>query len=200
MNEATPETVEPALGPIVVPLLKGVLERDAHPAIWRDLLRLHAAVIDYVAVIGLELFVDEAEGYAFLRQRRTDPESPAEGVPRLVTSRPLGFHVSLLCVLLRKKLVESDAGGGDVRVILNRAQIVDLMRVYMPATANEARMEDQVDRHVAKVVELGFLRELKGQPDTYEVRRILKAFVDADWLADLEEKLRIYREHLATDA
>lgn len=190
---------EPSLSPVVVQLLKGVLERDAHPKLWMALLELQARVMDYVAVIGLELFVDEAEGYAFLRQRRSDPEE-GEAVPRLITSRPLGFHVSLLCVLLRKKLVEADAGGGEVRVILSRAQIVDLMRVYMPQTANEARMEDQVERHIAKVVELGFLRELKGQADTYEVRRILKAFVDADWLADLEEKLRVYREHIAAEA
>ena len=197
--DPTHTTESNALSPVVVQLLKGVLERDAHPKLWGELLRLHAQVIDYVAVIGLEVFVDEAEGYAFLRQRRADPES-GETVPRLVTSRPLGFHVSLLCVLLRKKLVESDAGGGDVRVILSRAQIVDLMRVYMLQAANEARMEDQVERHVSKVVELGFLRELKNQPGTYEVRRILKAFVDADWLADLEEKLRIYREHGTAEA
>jgi hypothetical protein len=108
--------------------------------------------------------------------------------------------VSLLCVLLRKKLVESDAGGAEVRVILNRVQLLDLLRVYLPQTANEARMQDQVDRHISKVVELGFLRELHNQPNTYEVRRILKAFVDADWLVDLEEKLRTYREHGAIDA
>jgi hypothetical protein len=190
---------EADLSTIVIHLLKAPLERDAHPVLWQALLRLHARVHDYVAVIGLEPCVDEAEGYAFLRQRPADPES-GDTLPRLVNRRPLGFMVSLLCVLLRKKLVESDAGGAEVRVILNRVQLLDLLRVYLPQTANEARMQDQVDRHISKVVELGFLRELHNQPNTYEVRRILKAFVDADWLVDLEEKLRTYREHGAIDA
>ena len=190
---------EPALGPVVVHLLKGPLERDQAPRLFQDLLRLHAQAIDYVGVIGLELLVDEAEGYAFLRQRRAE-EDEAEPPPRLVASRPLGFQVSVLCVLLRKKLVEADAGGGDTRVILSRAQMVELMRVYMPSLANEAKLEDQIERHIAKVEELGFLRPLKGQGGVYEVRRILKAFVDADWLGELEAKLLAYRAHAQAEA
>jgi len=42
------------------------------------------------------------------------------------------------------------------------------------------------------VIELGFLRRLPGEEDTYEVRRILKAFVDAQWLADFDQKLAEY--------
>jgi hypothetical protein len=182
------------LGPLVVHLLRGVIEREIHPRLFEDLLRLQAAVADYVGVIGLELHVDEAEGHAFLRQRR--PEDGEEAPSRLVVSRPLGFHVSLLCVLLRKKLVEADAGGGEPRVILRLDQIVELMRVFMPARANEAKVEDQIEQQVKKVVDLGFLRPLRGQEGAWEVRRIIKAFVDAEWLASLDEKLVAYRAHL----
>ena len=31
----------------------------------------------------------------------------------------------------------------------------------------------------------------------YEVRRIIKAFVDAQWLKDFDERLAEYRRHLA---
>lgn len=189
---------EPALSPVVVQLLKGMLDRDQVPKLWQDLLRLRVQVGDYVAVIGLELFVDEGEGFAFLKQRRYEEDE--EAVPRLIASRPLSYHVSVLCVLLRKKLVEADAGGLDTRVILTRDQLVELLRVYLPYQANDAKIVDQVDRHIGKVVELGFLRELKGQDGTYEVRRILKALVDADWLADLEEKLRTYQAHAASES
>lgn len=189
---------EPALSPVVVQLLKGMLDRDQAPKLWQDLLRLRVQVGDYVAVIGLELFVDEGEGFAFLKQRRYEEDE--EAVPRLIASRPLSYHVSVLCVLLRKKLVEADAGGLDTRVILTRDQLVELLRVYLPYQANDAKIVDQVDRHIGKVVELGFLRELKGQDGTYEVRRILKALVDADWLADLEEKLRTYQAHAASES
>jgi hypothetical protein len=59
--------------------------------------------------------------------------------------------------------------------------------------ANEAKLEDQMDRHIERVAELGFLRRIKeGEAAVFEVRRILRAFVNADWLADLEAT---YREH-----
>lgn len=195
----TDERAQPQISAVLVQLLKGVLYRDQFPKLWQDLLKLEGVVADYVAVIGLDLSLDEPEGYAFLKQRRADaPEDGEEGaqeVPRLVNYRQLSYPVSLLCVLLRKKLVEADAGGAEARVILTRAQIVELMRVFLPHQPNEARIVEQIDAHLSKVKEFGFLRELKGQEGAYEVRRILKAFVDADWLAALDEKLRVYREY-----
>ena len=42
---------------------------------------------------------------------------------------------------------------------------------------------DRIDAHINKLVELGFLRRLKssGQVKSFELRRILKTFVDAQW-------------------
>ena len=197
----------PDLSSLVIPLLKGVLYRDETGArnagLWNGLLELQARVRDYVAVLGLELVLDEAEGYAFLRARdREDDENTAQ-VPRLVARRPLSFPVSLLLALLRKKLAEFDAGGGQdeegIRLVLSRDDIVELMRVFLPEASNEARLMDRVDTDINKVVELGFLRRMKpvaGQPATFEVRRILKAFVDAQWLADFDARLAAYRARL----
>ena len=42
---------------------------------------------------------------------------------------------------------------------------------------------------------MGFLRRLPGGNDTFEVKRLLKAFVDAQWLADFNERLAVYRKH-----
>jgi len=44
---------------------------------------------------------------------------------------------------------------------------------------------DQVDTWINKVVELGFARRLHNDTNKIEVRRIIKAFVDAQWLHDL---------------
>ena len=193
----------PALSGVVVPLLKGVIYQENDAGQWQSLLRLQPAVRDYVAVLGLELAVDEAEGYAFLRSRVQDDEDAAP-LPRLVPRRPLSFPVSLLLALLRKKLAESDASGGDTRLVLSRDDIVELLRVFLPDSSNEARVVDQVDAHINKIVELGFLRRLKtgagstaSSDASYEVRRILKAFVDAQWLSGFSERLADYRAQLA---
>ncbi|MBI3117651.1 MAG: DUF4194 domain-containing protein, partial [Candidatus Hydrogenedentes bacterium] len=167
------------LSSLVVALLKGVVYQETHPALWGMLLDVQAQVRDYIAVLGLELVLDEAEGYAYLRARPESEEDEAEKRPRLVARRPLSFPVSLLIALLRKKLAEFDAGGGGTRLMLSRDEIGDIIRVFLPQGSNETRLMDQVDAHINKVVDMGFLRPLRGQQKQFEVRRILKAYVDA---------------------
>lgn len=185
------------LSVIVVSLLRGVLEQEQKAEAWHALLNLQAAVRDYVAVLGLELVLDEAEGYAFLRSRPEDEEKTETTIPRLVRRQPLSFPVSLLLALLRKKLAEFDATGGETRLILSRDEIAELLRVFLPAGSNEAKLIDQVDSHLNKVAKLGFIRPLRGQKQMFEVRRILKAFVDAQWLTEFDERLLVYRQELA---
>ena len=204
----TPEALQTApeyeLTTVVVPLLKGVLYRDEDATAWSALLALQARVRDYVAVLGLDLALDEAEGYAFLRSRASassDDDGPK--LPRLIARRPLGFQVSLLLALLRKKLAEFDASGSETRLILPLDAVVELIRVFLPAGSNESRLIDQVETHLNKIIELGFVRRLKPQggftksEPMFEVRRILKAFVDAQWLAEFDLRLAAYQAQLS---
>jgi hypothetical protein len=184
------------LSAVLIPLLKGVSYRADDAAQWNALLQLQGRVRDHVAVLGLELMVDEAEGYAFLRSRAVAEGDLAAALPRLVARRPLSFPVSLLLALLRKKLAEFDAAGGDTRLILSREQVAELLRVFMPEGSNEARLIDQVDTHLNRVVDLGFVRKLRGQDGMFEVQRILKAYVDAQWLGEFDLRLAAYRAQL----
>jgi hypothetical protein len=183
---------EPDLSLAVTQLMKGVVYRDTHPA-WQHLLELQPQARDHVAVLGLQVVIDEAEGYAFLRQRPEDDIGDDERkLPRLIPRRALSFHLSLLLALLRKKLAEFDASSGDTKLMLTREQITEMIRVFLPATSNEARLTDQIDTLIGKAGELGFLRQSKTGEDVYEVRRILKAFVDGQWLADFDQHLAEY--------
>ena len=76
--------------------------------------------------------------------------------------------------------------------MLTRDQIAEMVRVFLPASSNEARLTDEIDAHINKAVELGFLRQAKSTEPVYEVRRILKAFVDGQWLADFDARLTEY--------
>lgn len=191
------------LSAVVILLLKGVIYQEGDASLWNALINLQARVRDYVAVLGLELVLDEAEGYAFLRSRPEADDDAAPKLPRLVVRRPLSFLVSLLLALLRKKLAEFDASGGDTRLVLSRDEIVELIRVFLPESSNEAKLIDQIETQLNKIVELGFLRRLKasaanqgGQAAVFEVRRILKAFVDAQWLANFDARLAAYQAQL----
>jgi hypothetical protein len=188
----------PDLSLVVISLLKGVVYRDDAAPLWSALLDLQPRVRDHVAVLGLELMVDEAEGYAFLRSRPESPDSETTSrQPRLVVRRPLSFPVSLLLALLRKKLAEFDAAGSGTRLILSRDDVVEMVRVFLPAGSNDARLVDQVDTHLNRIVDLGFVRRLRGQEQMIEVQRILKAFVDAQWLGEFDARLAAYRTQLA---
>lgn len=195
---AVPVIVSTDLSTLAITLLKGVIYREGDERMWGALLDLQARVRDYVSVLGLELVLDEAEGYAFLRSRPEQAEDDAAPkVPRLIARRPISFPVSLLLALLRKKLAEFDAGGGDTRLVLSREEIIELVRVFLPDSSNEAKLIDQIETHLNKIVELGFLRRLKvsSGPSPFEVRRILKAFVDAQWLSEFDTRLAAYRAH-----
>jgi hypothetical protein len=194
----------PDLSVLLITLLKGVIYRINDEGLWSDLLKLQTQVRDFFAILNLDLVVDDSEGYAFIKGRAeaADDGSTAR-LPRLVARRPLSFSVSLLIALLRKKLAEFDAAGGETRLVLTRDEIVDLVRVFLPAGPNEAKLIDQIETTLNKVVDLGFLHPLKSTDTSlagqrsYEVRRILKAFVDAQWLAEFDAKLSSYQTALS---
>jgi hypothetical protein len=175
--------------------MKGPVYRDTHEQAWEHLLHFRREVADYVSVLGLGLVVDESEGYAYLRSRPAADEEP--DLPRLVARRPLSFHTSVLLALLRKRMVEFDASSSESRLVVTREQLVDMVRLYLPDSPNEARIVETIDGHIRRVVEMGFLRPLRNQEQAFEVRRILKAFVDGQWLSDFDRRLDEYLVILA---
>lgn len=188
-----PETHTPEELPgVVTKLFKGVVYAESDEKIWQSLLGLSSHVRDYVAVLGLDLILDESEGYAFLKSR----EDPDGTLPRLIPRRPLTFNVSLLLALLRGRMLEFDTNSSELRLIMTEQDIADMVAVFLPESSNEARILDQLGTNIKKVVELGFLRKLRGQAGTYEVARILKAYVDAQWLEEFDARLADYRASL----
>jgi hypothetical protein len=196
MNPASRETetsTPEELPAVVTRLFKGVVYAENDEKIWQSLLGLTSHVRDYVSVLGLDLILDESEGYGFLRSR----EDPDGTLPRLIARRTLTFNVSLLLALLRGRMLEFDTNSSELRLIMTEQDIADMVSVFLPESSNEARILDRLGADIKKVVELGFLRKLKGQADTYEVARILKAYVDAQWLEEFDARLADYRATLA---
>lgn len=174
----------------VIRLMQGVVYRETDEPTWLTLERAGAGVRDHFATIGVDVVVDTDEGYAYLRSR---PEVEGEeALPRLVRRRSLTYPVSLLLVLLRKRMVEFETMGGEGRLVLSTEQIVEMLRLFQAESTNDARLVDSAEATIKKAAELGFLRQLRGERDQWEVRRILKAYVDAETLSDFAGKLRQY--------
>jgi hypothetical protein len=90
-------------------------------------------------------------------------------------------------------MAEFDASGEATRLILSRDEIIELVRVFLPDSSNEAKLIDQ-KRNAS---EQDRRTRLSASPEAqccgqrrkraiFEVRRILKAFVDAQWLAEFD--------------
>lgn len=175
---------------VLIQLFKGPVYRDAHERLWEPLLKLRAPISDHVGVLGLRLEIDETDGYAFLRSLPDTDD--AEGFPRLISRHTLSYHVSLLLALLRKRLAEFDAHSSESRLVLSRDQIIEMISIYLPDASDEVKTGRAIDRYIKQIEDLGFLRRLRGEDDQYEVKRIIRAFIDGQWLADLDRRLDDY--------
>ncbi|NNN21528.1 MAG: DUF4194 domain-containing protein [Acidimicrobiales bacterium] len=199
MNESVPNGHEDSLdlSTVVINLLKGPIYSDSHEKIWGELLNIRGQVADYLAVLGLQVMLDESEGYAFLKSISRD-----DGVdfPRLIARRSLPFPVSLLLALLRKRLAEFDSSSSETRLVLSRTEIIEMIRIYLPGSTNEVRLVDNIESLLNRLVDMGFVKKLKNDENVYEIRRILKAYVDGEWLGGFEQKLSLYISDFTTSS
>ena len=181
---------ERLLASAIIKLMQGVVYSESDEDTWLTLERIGAGVRDHFATLGVEVVVDDNEGYAYLRSL---PENEGdEPLPRLVRRRALTYNVSLLLVLLRKRLMEFETTGGEGRLVLTTEQVVDMLRLFQADSSNDARVVDQAETTIRKAAELGFVKQLRGQSDHWEVRRILKAYIDAQAVSDFADSLRAH--------
>ncbi|WP_085022757.1 DUF4194 domain-containing protein [Anaerovibrio sp. JC8] len=170
----------------LITVLKGVVDKRQQTAIWNIIKENQARIEEYVAQMGLILYVDDNAGYAYIRQNED------ESLPRLVPRHQLSYGLSMMLIQLRKALGDFDASNGDNILIMSVEDIKLRLKAFYPAVTNETKFDNEVNRHIKKAVEMGFLTEVYGQADSYEVRELIRSFVTADWLQKFNERLQDY--------
>ena len=60
-------TDDHAISSAIIRLMRGVVYRESDEDIWATLERSGAGVRDHFTTIGVDVIVDESEGYAYLR-------------------------------------------------------------------------------------------------------------------------------------
>ncbi len=177
---------------VLVRLLRGIIYREDDEGLWQSLLRRQGAIMDYFALLGLDLVVSEDEGYGFLK---SSPEEERADIPKLIPRRQLSYPVSLILALLRRKFAEHDAAGNDPRLIMERDDLTKMAETFLEKGNNEVQWLSRFDGYLNRVQELGFIRYLEGDAKKIEVRRVLKVFVDAQWLSEFDKRLSEYGEY-----
>jgi len=175
---------------VAVRLLQGVIYSD-ETKVWDILLRSRTPLESYFARIGLQLVVDESEGYGFLRQW-TEDEWPEgwEPLPKLMRKVPLGYGPTLLAVLLRDELrrfEEEDIH--NERCAVETSVLFDQWKVFFSAQADEVRQNRDLTAALRKLEEIGFIKRFSDSPETWEIRRILKSRLPVVELERLKEQL-----------
>lgn len=180
--------MDQAYSSCLIALLKGIVYNH-QKEVWENLLRYEADIKKYFQPIGLELYLDKSEGYAYLHQIEWEEEVD---LPKLSEKRKLNFLTSLVCIVVRKYLLEQDAQSGSARVIISEQELLNRLKVYLPGSNDEAKQQEKIISTINKVIEIGFLRKLEGQGDNYEIHRIIKGFINADVIQDTLNKLQEY--------
>lgn len=167
-------------------LLEPVYREDG--VAWETLRAERDSIAHYFRQIGQELIIDEAEGYAFIRQLEIEG---TERVPRIGRRQPLGYTATILLVCLREELARFDAAPTEsTRLVCTRQQLRDLVGQFVRETNNQIRDVRTIDTAIRRVEELGFLRAF-GPPEseTFEVMRIVKARFGPGELAEVRDRL-----------
>lgn len=199
-----------AFSTVLVKLLQGFLLQEDKQA-WETLLIQQSLVREFFITLGLHLHLDENEGFAFLRTRtvgenddgkvtcesaignRQQEEIAEKKRITLMRKVPLSFEVSLLCVLLREALDQFDATvHDDHRLIMTKSDIYELLKLYFPDKHDETKLIKRWDGIINKVIELGFIRELRSDTSRIEVLRILKAMIDAERIGEMKRAMQRY--------
>jgi len=175
---------------IIVRLLKQPIYREDERD-WNTLLVGRDEIRHHFQKMGQELVLDEAEGYAFVRQMEMD----VDRVPRLTQKRPLNYHATLLLVCLRQEFCTFDTSSPDAtRLIKTRQGIHDLVAAYLPETTNQVRDVNKIDAAIQRLVDFGFIRLIDEEQETFEVMRIVKAKLGPAELESIKERIVKYAE------
>ena len=181
----------PAYAPIIVKLFQNVIYDDDRKT-WQELLSFQQQIRNYFAVIGIELHLNEQDGFAFLSQ---PDEVEGQKVPRLARRMPLSYEVTLLLVVLREAIEEFDVANTDNRkLFITNEELKDRIELFFEDKADKVKLFDRFDSYINSVENLGFIKEtdvrrFDESVKTYEVRRIIKAKINNEKLEEIKAKL-----------
>jgi len=157
---------------------------------WEVLRAQQEKVRHYFHQIGQELVMDEAEGYAFLRQLEAEG---VDRIPRLNRRMPLTYQATLLLVCLREEFCRFDTRSPDAaRLVKTRGELQGLISAFLPESTNQVRDLGKIDTAIQRLKELGFLTQISDDPEEFEVMRIVKAKLGPNELEAIKKRLKEY--------
>lgn len=178
---------------VLIKLLQGPVYVE-EKATWRDLLAYSSAVQDYFGRIGMELLINEVDGFARIVQPEAD-EQEENPLPRLMRRQTMTYEATLLCVILREMLEEFDIISEGNRLFLTQKEIKERIELFYKEQVNKSKLWKELSKPINSLVGIGILKlsredEANRDNNQYEVKRIIKSLISNDKLEEIKKKLK----------
>ncbi len=177
----------------LVKLLKGVVNNNDKEQLWLTILENKTEIEEYFSKLGLTLIIHKEDGYAYLKQQSLENEE--KSIPKLIYRRQLDFLTSFAIVLLKKETIELQKNNSDKRYILSKNAFFDKIKPYLKITSDEVKQKKEFDTIINKLKEMGFIRFLNNNDSNFEILPLVKGFVDAQLVSNIDEKLNEYIQY-----
>ena len=164
--------------------------------IWRELSAWQSAIQEYFGKIGMELIINEQDGFARIMQPEAD-ENDDNPLPRLMRKQSLNYEATLLAVMLREGLEEFDVKSDGTKFFLTQKEIKERIELFYKEQTNKSKLWKDLSRPITSLLNIGILklnREDAANKDNnqYEIKRIIKAFISNEKLEEIKNKLSNY--------
>lgn len=212
-------TVEPVAAPsrmklvppgaLMVFLLKNYIDREDDKQLFESLVRQEREVEEFCRRLFLRLVVDHESGYAYVRSLTEEelPQNAGQRPPQLLTKRALPFYDSMVLILLRQRLLEFELSGQFGRLVLERSEILTMVKTFVHNVNNDKRLDDNLNKAIDNLCNLGLLGKNKSAAasstkkadrnmERIEVRRIISVIVTPEILKQADEILASYVKHI----
>ena len=180
---------------VIIKLLQGPVYAD-DKNIWRELSAWQSAIQEYFGKIGMELIINEQDGFARIMQPEAD-ENDDNPLPRLMRKQSLNYEATLLAVMLREGLEEFDVKSDGTKFFLTQKEIKERIELFYKEQTNKSKLWKDLSRPITSLLNIGILklnREDAANKDNnqYEIKRIIKAFISNEKLEEIKNKLSNY--------
>ena len=148
------------------PYLSGARE----PQLWAVLLSDESAIRERLADLFLDLVVDTANEFAFVRN------APSDQTPNAVRSESLTFLDTAMLLVLRQTLLSEEGRG---RVIVGQAEVFEQLTAYRTPDRDEKDLAARLNSSWHKMHNKLRVLHSAGD-DRAEISPVLRLIVDAD--------------------
>lgn len=198
---------------VAVKLLKGPLyKKREKKEIWDNLLTYKGALDEYFGVLGLRVFLETIDGYAYLEEISQGIEKGMEDedkdenedvsstrIPHIIKKTPLSYSASMLLVLLRNEIEKFELSQSQSDyAIMRKSEIAGLYKSFTKDKADEVKQMRSLDTTLRLLSRLTYIfprgdalsdNDISDDAE-FELSPIIKARIDIEFMKELLKKMK----------